>query len=278
MSFRLGLLFALSISGFAAADAEPPSKAANTPLAIVEKIGIDQKPGGNLPLDLSFRDEEGRSVRLRDYFGRGPVIVAPVYYKCPSLCGLVMSGVFRALSEVKLDTGKEYSVVFVSINPEETPELAAAKKRQFMKAYQRPESGPGFAFLTGDQSAITTLTASLGFRYTYDDVTKQYAHPGMFVVGTPTGVISRYHIGVEYPPKDVRLSLVEASGNRIGTIVDHFVLYCFRYDPASGKYGFYILRALQIGVALTAIGLVLFLFFLSRSNRRRQLVMGFKTS
>ncbi len=272
------LFFSLVLALPALADVvEPPSKTSNQPLAIVEKIGIDQKPGATLPLDLPFRDEDGKSVRLGDYFGRGPVIVAPVYYKCPSLCGLVMSGVFRALSEVKLDTGKEFSVVFVSINPDETPALAAAKKRHYMRAYQRPDTG-GFAFLTGDQASITKLTQTLGFRYTYDEGTKQYAHPGMFVVGTPTGVISRYHIGVEYPPKDVRLSLVEASGNRIGTIVDHFVLYCFRYDAASGKYGFYILRALQIGVVLTALGLVLFLYFLSRSNRRRQLVMGFKTS
>jgi protein SCO1 len=226
-------------------------------------VGIEQRLNEPIPANLIFRDETGRSVRLSDYFGKKPLILNLVYYRCPMLCSEVLVGLSGALKALQFDVGKEFDVLTVSFDPKDTPEIATAKKADSMNRYKRPGAADGWHFLTGSQESITALTKAVGFEYQYDSKTGQFSHSTAIMILTPEGKISQYYYGVEYPPKDLRLGLIQASQNKIGTLADQVLLYCYHYDPAAGKYGAIISRIIQLAAGLTilSIGTVLLVLF-----------------
>jgi protein SCO1 len=229
----------------------------------LKNVGIAQNLNEQIPLDLAFRDESGKSVHLGDYMGKKPVILNFVYFRCPMLCSELLTGLERTLKVLKFDVGKEYDVVTVSFDPTDTPALAAAKKADILKRYNRPGAENGWHFLTGSQESITALTTAAGFQYQFDAKTGQFAHATAIMVVTPGGKLSQYYYGVEFPPKDLRLSLIQASDNKIGTLADAVLLYCFHYDPATGKYSLIISRVIQVAGGLTIVllgGMLLLLF------------------
>ena len=230
----------------------------------LQNVGIEQHLDEQVPPNLTFRDETGRAVRLGDYFGKRPMILNLVYYQCPMLCGEVLSGLESALRVLKFDVGKEFDVLTVSFDPHETSEMASAKKAEYLKRYGRSGAAAGWHFLTGPQESIDALTTAAGFQYQYDARTGQFAHATALMVLTPEGKIAQYFYGVEYAPKDLRLALVQASENKIGTVVDQVLLYCYHYDPATGKYGAIISRVLQISAAATILVLSILIAVLFR--------------
>jgi protein SCO1/2 len=237
--------------------------------AALRNVGIDQKMGAQLPLDLPFTDESGRPVTLRQYFGK-PVILALVYYQCPSLCNMVLNGVLRSVKGLKFTAGDEYEIVAVSFDPHETPELAANKKQTYIKGYNHEGSEAGWHFLTGPEASSKSLADAVGFHYAYDAATNQYAHGSAIMLVTPEGKVSRYFYGIDYPARDVRLGLVEASNGHIGTPIDQVMLYCYHYDPATGKYGLIIMNALRIGGLATLGSLLTFMIVMFRRDFRPQ--------
>jgi protein SCO1/2 len=235
-------------------------------------VGIDQKLNEQLPLDLAFKDESGASVKLGDYFGKKPVVLSLVYYQCPMLCNQVLNGMVTAFKVMNFKPGQEFEVVTVSFDPREEPALAAAKKNtyvNYLPADRRLGAATGWHFLTGDEASIKRLTDAVGFRYHWDDATKQFAHASAVYVATPQGKLARYFYGIEYAPRDLRLGLVEAADNKIGTPVDQLMLYCFHYDPATGKYGAAVMRIMQLAGGLTVIGIVVLLLALRRRERNK---------
>ena len=231
---------------------------------VLRDVSFEQRLNQRLPLDLQFRDETGRRVRLGEYFGQKPVILALVYYNCPMLCTQVLSGLAGSLKVVTFGAGVEFDVVVVSFDPSETPEHAAAKKRWMMEEYGRPETAGGWHFLTGDEPAVRDLTGVVGFRYTFDEASAQFAHPAGITVLTPDGRLARYLFGIEYSPRDLRLALVEASANRIGTAVDQLLLYCYAYNPSSGKYGVIAMRLIRAAALATMFALGAFIWIMRR--------------
>jgi protein SCO1/2 len=229
----------------------------------LQNVGIEQHLDGQIPPDLAFVDDTGRPVKLGDYFGKKPLILNLVYYNCTMLCGEALAGLTGAMKMVKFDVGKEFEVVTVSFNPKETPEIAAAKKKDYLARYGRPGAASGWHFLTGPPDSINALTKAVGFQYQYDPKSNQYAHVTAIMVLTPQGRISRYFYGVDFPPKDLRLGLIEASQGKIGNAVDQVLLYCYHYDPATGKYGAIVNNILRLGAGLTImlLGGLLFLLF-----------------
>jgi protein SCO1/2 len=239
----------------------------------LKNVGIEQHLNDQVPPDLVFRDETGRAVRLGDYFGRKPLILNLVYYQCPMLCGEILNGLESALRVLKFDVGKEFDVLTVSFDPEETPEIATAKKAEFLKRYGRPGAAEGWHFLTGTQSSITALTKAAGFDYEYDPKTGQFAHATAIMLLTPEGRISQYYYGVEFAPKDLRLGLIQASQDKIGNLVDEVLLYCYHYNPDTGKYSAIIGRILKIAAGTTILMLGTFLiimFRLGSASERKQ--------
>jgi protein SCO1 len=236
--------------------------------AIAEDVGIDQNIGEQLPLDLTFRDEMGRQVHLQEYFGEKPVIVTLVYYRCPMLCTEVLNGVLRASQGVKFRIGEDYEVVTVSFDPTETPLQAAKKKDSYVKAYRRDGARQGWHFLTGSQKSIAGLAKAVGFRYRYDDASKEYAHASGIMVATPQGRISRYLYGIDYSPHDLRLALADSGEGKIGSAVEQFLLLCYHYDPKTGRYGVAISGILKTLCGLTVGGLGGFLLMMYRQERR----------
>jgi len=226
----------------------------------LKNVGIQQNLNQEIPANLAFTDDLGRSLHLGDYFGKRPLILNLVYYNCPMLCGEVLSGLEHSLSMMQFDVGKEFDVITVSFDPSETPEMAAKKKFEFLRRYKRAGAEQGWHFLVGKPDAIDALTKAAGFQYQYDAKTKQFAHATAILVLTPEGRIAQYYYGVEYPPKDLRLGLVEAGKGKIGNIVDQLLLYCYHYDPEQGKYSATILRVLRLaGVAtMLCIGTLIF--------------------
>ncbi len=234
-----------------------------------QEIGIDQRLGERVPLDLAFRDETGAEVRLEDVLGERPAVLSLVYYECPMLCTQVLNGLLRSLRVLSLDVGREFEVITVSIDPGETPALAAAKKREYVGRYGRDGAGGGWHFLTGTQDRIEELAEAVGFRYEYDPETDLYVHASGIMVLTPAGELARYFYGVEYSPKDLRLGLIEAAEERIGNVVDQVLLLCFQYDPATGKYGLVILNSLRVaGAATVAILAGLVIGWIRRERRQ----------
>ena len=226
----------------------------------LKNVGIQQNLNQQIPPDLAFTDDLGRKVQLRDYFGQKPLILNFVYYGCPMLCGEELNGLESALRVLKFDLGKEFEVITISFDPKNTPEIAAKKKEQILRRYNRPGAERGWHFLVGQPAAIEAVTKAAGFQYEYDEKTGQFTHSTTILVLTPQGKIAQYYYGIEYPPKDLRLALVEASQNRIGNLADELLLYCYHYDPEKGKYSATILRVLRLmGVAtMLCLGALLF--------------------
>jgi protein SCO1 len=237
----------------------------------LKNVGIEQRLNEQIPADLAFRDETGKPVHLAEYFGKKPMILNLVYYQCPMLCGEVLSGLESALRVMKFDVGKEFDVLTISFDPRERPEMAAKKKAEFLKRYGRRGAEQGWHFLTGPKESIDALTKAAGFQYEYIDKTGQFAHATAIMVLMPGGRISQYYYGVEFAPKDLRLGLIQASGNKIGTAVDQVLLYCYHYDPATGKYGAIISRVLQLAGVATIIIMGVFLAVIIRMGSDRQL-------
>ena len=249
------------------------SPPANVRPPYLQNVGIEQHLDAQVPAGLAFTDESGRLVKLGDYFGKKPLILNLVYYRCPMLCGEVLSGLTGAMKMIKFNAGNEYDVITVSFDPKETPQAAAEKKQEYLKRYGRPGAANGWHFLTGSADSINALTKSVGFQYQYDPKINQYAHATAIMVLTPGGRISRYFYGVDFPPKDLRMGLVEASSGKIGNPVDQVLLYCYHYDPATGKYGAVVSNMLKVGAGLTIVllgGMLVIFFRLEKSASRSQ--------
>ena len=237
----------------------PTASAAEDLPGELRGVGLDQRLNELVPLDLEFRDEEGRAVRLGNYFGERPVILVLAYFRCPMLCNQVLNGLVDSLKRIAMDPRKEFEVVVVSFDPRETPALATAKKAVYLESYGRPGADAGWHFLTGRQDAIRALTDSVGFHYVYDPANEQFAHASGIMVLTPQGRLARYFYGIDYPPRDLRFSLIEASEGRIGSPVDRLLLLCFHYDPTTGKYGFVVMSLVRLAGIVTLLILVPFL-------------------
>ena len=259
------LLPALAFAQYGEAPARPD--AANVRPAILKNVGIDQRIGQQLPLDLTFRDETGRNVRIGEFFRGKPVVLALAYYDCPMLCTQVLNGMTGSLKTLSFDAGKDFEVVVVSIDPLDGYQLAAAKKDSYLRQYGRPQTAAGWHFLTGAETSIKPLADALGFHYAYDTNLKQYAHAAAIYVITPKGVVSRYLLGIDFAPRDLRLALVEASNSALGTVADQVLLLCYHYDPESGKYGAATLLAVRIGFLATVAALLTFVFVSVRRER-----------
>ena len=240
-----------------------PVQTAGVRPELLREVGLDQKLGSSIPLDLTFRDEHGHPVALRQFFGQRPVILTLVYYQCPMLCTEVLNGLLSSAKSLPLEIGKDFSIVTLSIDPSERPVLAEVKHELYSGLYGRPGAPQGWHFLTGDEANIKALAQAVGFRYAYDSSSRQFAHPSGIMVLTPAGKLARYFYGVAYPSRDLRLGLVEASQEKIGSPIDQILLYCYHYDPATGKYGLLISRVIQAAAALTmlSLGLVIAILF-----------------
>ena len=264
-------VLALSVLWSAPARAQGLAPEAVDPAAakpgLLAQIGLDQRIGESIPLDLAFTDETGQPVTLRQYFGKRPVILALVYYECPMLCTQVLNGLVTALGVLNFDVGREFDVVAVSFNPKEGPGLASQKKAAYVERYGRPQSAAGWHFLTGTQPSIDALTKAVGFRYAYDEKIGQYAHGAGIELLTPQGVLAKYFYGIEFSARDIRLGIIEASSERIGTPIDDVLLLCYHYDPATGAYGASVLRMVRAGGIAT---IVAFAVFLTVSLRRER--------
>jgi protein SCO1/2 len=258
-------LITAALSGIAGAQ-QAGIPAASLPM-MVQGVGIDQNLNAQLPLELKFRDETGQTVRLGQYFRDKPVVLALVYYDCPGLCDLILNGLSHTMEQISLNVGTDYQVVTVSFNPKETWKLATAKKANYIEKYQRPGAKEGWHFLTGDEASIKSLADTVGFHYKYDPVNNQYAHASAIYVITPEGKISRYFYGIEYKPRDFRLGLVEASANKIGTTADQVLLFCYHYDPTTGKYGVAITEVTRVLGTATVLLLGGFVFIMLRRDR-----------
>jgi protein SCO1 len=248
----LFLLFAGSLS------AEDP------PAGILTEIGVDQKLDAQVPMDLVFNDESGKAVRLGDLFREKPVLLSLVYFECPMLCSLTLNGLVKSMRPLAFNVGDEFDVVTISFDPNETPALAAAKKNVYVEDYGRPLAASGWHFLTGSADSIRDLTDAVGYRYKWDRYTKQWAHVSAIMVLTPDGRVSQYLYGIEFSARDLRLSLVQAARNQIGNLVDRILLYCYHYDPETGKYGLAVMSTVRIASAATVLGLALFIIMCRR--------------
>lgn len=260
---RGAMIFALVATASAAVMGRD-SAALPTP---VRDVGFEQRLDEQIPLDLPFRDETGRAVRLREYFNGKPLILSLVYFDCPMLCSLSLNGLTNSLGDLRLSAGSDFTVLSISFDPRDTPAQAAERKALYVRRYGRRGAAEGWHFLTGEQDAIQRLTGAVGFRYAYDPGLNQFAHPSGIVVLTPRGKIARYFFGIEYEPKDLRLGLVEASENKIGSVADQLLLLCYHYDPATGKYTGLILTLLRLGGGATLLGLVVFIAAMRRRRR-----------
>ena len=233
----------------------------------LRNVGFDQKLNEQVPLDLTFRNEDGRAVKLGEYFGKKPVILMFMYYECPNLCPLALDGLIKSLKPLSFTVGTEFDVLTISVDPSEEPRLAAAKKQEYLPRYGRPGAESGWHFLTGEENSIKSLTQAVGFRYVYDRKTHQFAHASGIVILTPQGRISRYFYGIEYAPRDLRLSLIDASSNKIGSPVDQLLLFCYQYDAATGKYTIAVMNVLRLAGAATVLGLAAFVLVMVRRER-----------
>ncbi len=237
----------------------------------LNEVGIEQKLNEQLPLETEFKDENGKTVKIGEYFGKRPVILALVYYECPMLCSEVLNGLTGTLKGLNFSVGKEFDVVAVSFNAKENdvPDLAKSKKESYVRRYAREGSENGWHFLTGTQDSIDKITNAVGFGYKWDEETKQFAHAGAIMVLTPEGKMSKYLYGIDYAPKDVKFAIMESAQSKIGNPVDQLMLYCFHYNPATGKYGLQILNIIRLGGLLTLFGMGTMFFVFWRRNKNK---------
>ena len=236
--------------------------------SILNQASIAQNLNQQVPTGLVFRDENGKSVRLGDFFGQKPIVLSLVYFECPALCTEVLNGQLQSMKSISLDLGKDFEAVTVSFEPKDTPALAKAKRDVYAGQYGRAGAAEHWHFLTGDQQSIDALTQAVGFHYAYDSGARQYAHAAAIMVLTPEGRIDRYFYGVQYPARDLRLGLVEASEGKIGNPTDQALLYCYQYDPSTGKYGLVVMNVVRAGGVLTLLVLGLFMFVMFRRDHR----------
>ena len=262
------LAIVLSLSPFALGNRASAQPAGVRP-PVLKDVGIDQLLNNQVPLDLEFRDEDGRTVKLAEYFKDKPVVLSLVYYSCPRLCTQVLTGLLGALKGLPMTPGKEFVNLSVSFDPRETPQLAAAKKAEYLKRYDRPGAEAGWHFLTGDEASIQALTRAVGFRYVWDPVTKQYAHAGGIMILTPQGKVSRYFYGIEYAPRDLRFGVIDASAGKVGSLADRIIFYCYQYDPERGTYGLVVMRILRVFAGMTITTLVALFLFLRRKEKQK---------
>jgi protein SCO1/2 len=254
----IGIVALLLAAGMLRAQAVPGNAgpAASAMPAALQDVGFSPPLNGPMPLDLLFRDETGRSVRLREYFGQKPVVLAFVYYRCPMLCDQVEQGVVGVLRMLSFHPGRDYEVVFVSFDSRETPEMAAEKKKKALAHFRRPEADSGWHFLTGSRESVEAATKAANFRFSFDAKNNLFAHASGVLLLTPDARISRYFYGVEYPGRDMRLGLVDASAGKIGTPMDHVLLFCYHYDPTAATYSASILKIIRLAGVLTILCLV----------------------
>ncbi|MDR3402360.1 MAG: SCO family protein [Chthoniobacter sp.] len=258
------LLLLLSLVAVVAAHGQtlPPEQLA--------RVDFEQRLGASLPVNAMFRDETGAPVRLGQFFGERPSVLALVYYECPNLCTVVLNGMLESLRNVRQTVGSDFDVVVVSIKPGDSAKLAADKKHTYSARYGRPGSAKGWHFLTGDAPAIRELAGAVGYHYVYEPQSKQYAHASGIVVVTPQGKISRYFLGIEYPPKDVRVALLDASESKVGALANRLLLLCFHYDPHTGRYSLLISRVIQLAGMGTVLVLGIMIVRMSRHQSRKE--------
>ena len=243
----------------------------------LKAVGIEQKLGSQLPLDTELKDEDGKAVKLGNYFNTGrPVILALVYYECPMLCNQVLNGLTGSLKGMSFDAGKEFDVVAISFDARENdkPDLAKNKKASYVERYNRPGSEKGWHFLTGTQESIDKVTSSAGFSYKWDEKSNQFAHAAAVMIVTPDGKMSRYFYGIDYSPKDLKFGIMESAQDKIGNAAEQLLLYCYHYDPASGKYGLAILNVIRLGGVLTVLGMGVMGFVFWRKNKKKELLLN----
>ena len=274
MSPRFHVATLLALTAVAALSVN--AQQANTP-AILRTVGITQNLNAQIPADLVFRDETGKSVRIGDFFGKKPIVLSLVYFDCPALCTEVLNGELRAMKAISLDLGRDFDAVTVSFEPKDTPALAKAKRDVYLGQYGRTGARDHWHFLTGDPQSIDALTNAVGFHYTYDSSIRQYAHAAAILVLTPDGRIDRYFYGVVYPGRDLRLGLVEASEGKIGSVTDHALLYCYQYDPMTGKYGVVVMNVLRAAGGLTVLILGIFMTMMFLRERKRSVSVSTAT-
>jgi protein SCO1/2 len=263
--FALGLILATAGAARAHDETRP---------AALREVAFDQKLNQQVPLDLVFRDEAGKSVRLADYFKDKPVILNFVYYKCRDLCPLLLDGVVRSLRALSFAAGKQFEVLTVSFDPNDGPALAAAKKADLVEKYSRPGGAAGWHFLTGDQASIQRLTQAVGFRYHYDARTGEFGHATGIILLTPEGRTSRYFYGIDFSPRDLRLGLIEAAAEKIGSPIDQLLLFCYHYDPATGKYSLLVTRVIQVAAGATVLALAAFITVMLLRERKANSQLG----
>jgi protein SCO1/2 len=237
---------------------------------LLKQVRFDQLLDSQVPLDTPFRDESGKTVPLGTYFGQRPVVMVMIFYNCTMLCSEVLNGLVVGAKQLSYDAGKQYDVVIVSINPKEGPELAAAKKKNYLADLGRPGQEQGWHFLTGTKASIDKVADAIGYHYTYDPSTDQYAHPGGAVVLTPQGKVARYFYGVDFPPRDLKFGIIEASQSKIGSPIDAIFLTCFHYNPKTGKYTLQIMRVVQWVSFATTMLVALFLVAMVQKDRKQQ--------
>lgn len=255
---------------------DPTQTSSNGLPKVLQEVGIDQKLGETLPLDTEFRDENGRTVKLGDYFNKDkPVVLALVYYECPMLCNQVLNGLTGSLKGISFDAGKEFDVVAISFDARENdkPELAKNKKASYLERYGRAKTENGWHFLTGKQEAIDKITSAVGFKYEWDEQANQFAHGSAIMVVTPEGKLSRYHYGIDYAPKDLKFSLMDSAKSNIGNPVEKLSLYCYHYDPSTGKYGLAILSILRLMAVATILGIGGMMLLYWRKSKHRKEVL-----
>ncbi len=260
------LLLTAPIAAYGSAQPEVGQPATAQPEAL-RNVGIDQRLDQQVPLDLAFRNEAGETVTLGSLLRGRPVILNLVYYECPMLCTLVLNGLLSAMKALPFDAGQEFDVITVSFDPKDTPALAAKKKATYLNEYRRPSAEHGWHFLTGDAPSIERLAAAVGFGYRYDPERKEFAHAAGLEVLTPKGVIARYFFGVEFSPRDLKFGLMEAAENRIGSPIDQLLLFCYHYDPSTGRYSSAALTGIRAAGLLTLLALGGFIVWAIRRER-----------
>jgi protein SCO1/2 len=264
------LALAASCAAFAQAAAprlQPGEGPTNQKLAIFDQIGIEQNLNQQVPLDLTFTDENGRPVQLKQYFGKKPVILSLVYFQCPMLCSQVLNGLTGALNGiVRFNVGRDFDILTVSFDPRDDAKAAADSKKRYISRYRRPGSVEGWHFLTGKEDQIKALAQAVGFRYAWDPQIQQYAHASGIMLLTPDGRMAQYYYGIEYAPRDIQLGIIEASQGKIGNVVDKLLLYCYHYDPARGKYGAVIFNILRVSALATVLVLGGFMIVMFRRD------------